>query len=206
MFAVLALPIGILECFQVKAQSGDGSLSGRVTSPSGAPVANARLVLKNSASSETRSVTVNSDGTYMVPNLLPGTYEITASAQGFAYAHATVVISADGKPVANIVLQAGNALGAGKGQVGSSTVAIVTKPTALGFRVEGVVLKPLSDASLCFQTCMIMRTDDDSRLANEFAWSFLRRYADQRRPPKPSELSQSARVVSMTKAIGPARP
>ena len=80
-------------------------------------------------------------------------------------------------------------------------VAILTKPTALGFRAEGVVVKPLSDASLCFQTCVIMRKDDDSRLANEFARSFLRRYAYQRRPPKPIELSPSARVVSIKKAI-----
>ncbi len=79
-------------------------------------------------------------------------------------------------------------------------VAIFAKTTALGFHAEGVVMKPLSDASLCFQTCVIMRTDDDSRLANEFARSFLRRYAYQRRPPKPTEFSVSARVVSMKKA------
>jgi len=82
-------------------------------------------------------------------------------------------------------------------------VAILTKPTALGFRAEGVVVKPLSDASLCFQTCLIMRADDDSRLANEFARSFLRRYAYQRHPPKPIELSATARVVSIKKANGP---
>jgi DNA-binding transcriptional LysR family regulator len=80
-------------------------------------------------------------------------------------------------------------------------VAILTEPTALGFRAQGVVVKPLSDTSLCFQTCVITRTDDDSRLANEFARSFLRRYAPQRLPPKPIELSLSARVVSMKKAI-----
>ncbi len=80
-------------------------------------------------------------------------------------------------------------------------VAIVTKPTALGFRVEGVVVKPLSDTSLCFQTCVIMRTDNDSRLANEFARSFLRRYAPQRLPPKRTELSLFARVVSSKTAI-----
>jgi DNA-binding transcriptional LysR family regulator len=84
-------------------------------------------------------------------------------------------------------------------------VAILTQPAALGFRAEGVVVKPLSDTSLCFQTCVIMRTDDDSRLANEFARSFLRRYAPQRLPPKRIELSMSARVVSMKKAIGPLR-
>ena len=84
-------------------------------------------------------------------------------------------------------------------------VAILTKPTALGCRAEGVVVKPLSEDSLCFQTCVIMRKDDDSRLANEFARSFLRRYAYQRRPPKPIELSPSPRVVTMKKASGRAR-
>jgi len=71
-------------------------------------------------------------------------------------------------------------------------VAILTKPTALGFRAEGVVVKPLSDTSLCFPTCVIMRTDDDSRLANEFARSFLRKYSPQRLPPKQMELWLSA--------------
>ena len=77
--------------------------------------------------------------------------------------------------------------------------------TALGFRVEGVVVKPLSDASLCFQTCVIMRKDDDSRLTNEFVRSFLRRYADQRRPPKPIGSPVSARAVAMKKANPPTR-
>src|SRR5271168_3895092 len=84
-------------------------------------------------------------------------------------------------------------------------VAILTKPTALGFRAEGVVVRPLSDASLRFQTCVIMRKDDDSRLTNEFVRSFLRRYADQRRPPKPIGSPVSARVVAMKKANPPAR-
>src|SRR5271157_5348896 len=36
-------------------------------------------------------------------------------------------------------------------------VAILTKPI-LGVGAEGVVIKPLSDTSLCFQTCVVMRT------------------------------------------------
>ena len=71
-------------------------------------------------------------------------------------------------------------------------VAILTKPTALGFGAEGVVLRPLSETSLCFQTCLIMRTDDDSQLANEFARSFLRRCAPQYLPPMQLELPLSA--------------
>jgi hypothetical protein len=122
ILALLAFQIGILGCFQVQAQIRDRSLSGRVTSPSGTPVVNARLVLKNSANSDTRSVTGNSDGTYLVGNLAPGTYEITASAQGFEDAHATVAISSDGKPVVNLVMRAASTAGAGRGQAGSATV------------------------------------------------------------------------------------
>jgi DNA-binding transcriptional LysR family regulator len=71
-------------------------------------------------------------------------------------------------------------------------VAILTKPTTVGFRAEGVVLRPLSDTSLCFETCLIMRTDHNSRLADEFARSFLRRFQPQRLPPKQLELSLRA--------------
>src|SRR6266566_62656 len=122
MRSYLALAIGILGAVQAFAQAGDRTLSGVITSSSGAPVANARLMLKNIANSDTRSAMVNSDGTYSVADLAPGTYEITASAQGFEDAHATVAISVDGKPVVNLVLQAAGATTAGQRQAGSSTV------------------------------------------------------------------------------------
>jgi DNA-binding transcriptional LysR family regulator len=67
-------------------------------------------------------------------------------------------------------------------------VAILTEHTALGFHADGVVVKPVSDESLWFDTCLIMRTDDDSRAVNEFARSFLRKYAPQRLPAKQMEL------------------
>ena len=70
-------------------------------------------------------------------------------------------------------------------------VAILTK-SAVAVVAQGVVVKPLSDASLCFETCVIIRTDNTSRLANEFARRFLRRYEPQRLPPKQMELSLSA--------------
>jgi DNA-binding transcriptional LysR family regulator len=46
-------------------------------------------------------------------------------------------------------------------------VAILTKPT-LDVTAQGVVVKPLSLAPLWFETCVIIRADDDSRLTNEF--------------------------------------
>ena len=70
-------------------------------------------------------------------------------------------------------------------------VAILTR-LAVGVSAQGVVVKPLSDASLCLKTCVIMRSDNDSRLANDFARSFLHRYAPQILAPKQLELSLSA--------------
>jgi DNA-binding transcriptional LysR family regulator len=71
-------------------------------------------------------------------------------------------------------------------------VAILTKATVVGVSAESVVVKPLSETSLCFETCLIVRSDDDSRLSSEFARSFLRRTKLQILPPKQMELSLSA--------------
>jgi hypothetical protein len=74
-------------------------------------------------------------------------------------------------------------------------VAILTQPTARDLHADGVVVKPLSDASLCFETSVIMRADNDSRLVNEYVRMFLRKYAPQRVPPKQTDLSLPARVL-----------
>ena len=71
-------------------------------------------------------------------------------------------------------------------------VAILTQTAALGFKTEGVVVRPLSDTSLRFETCVIMRNDDNSRIANEFARSFIRRQSPHRMASKQMELWLSA--------------
>ena len=121
LLALFAFQIYILGCIQVQAQVVERTLSGRITSASGAPIAGARLLLKNSTSSDTRSVKVNSDGTYLVADLPPGTYEITVSAPGFVDAHATVAIRRDRNALVTVRMQA-NAIGEAGKQAGSSTV------------------------------------------------------------------------------------
>src|SRR5258708_30850899 len=118
----LALAIGILSAVQAFAQAEDRSLSGVITSPTGSRIPTARFSIKNVANGDTRSVTVKPDGFYVVRSLLPGTYEITVSAPGFGDVHATVAISADGKPVVNLAMQPMGAAAADQGQGGSSTV------------------------------------------------------------------------------------
>jgi LysR family transcriptional regulator, benzoate and cis,cis-muconate-responsive activator of ben and cat genes len=67
-------------------------------------------------------------------------------------------------------------------------IAILFKPVGLRFHEDNVVIKPLSDSALWFETCLIMRAEDSSRAVNEFARAFLRRFAPQVLPAKQMEL------------------
>src|SRR5216684_420705 len=60
-----------------------GTLRGQVTDPSGAVVTNATVAVLVSGG-PTHSATTNRSGNYEIGNLAPGTYTVTADAQGFA--------------------------------------------------------------------------------------------------------------------------
>jgi DNA-binding transcriptional LysR family regulator len=84
-------------------------------------------------------------------------------------------------------------------------VAILTQPWTTGSHADGVVVKPLSDTSLCFKTCVILRADNTSRLVEEYVRMFLRKYAPQRLPPKQVKLSPPAQVLGWKTRIPPSR-
>jgi len=71
-------------------------------------------------------------------------------------------------------------------------VGIVTKPNAFDSRPKNAVLKPFSDKSLRFETCVIMRKGDDSRLTNQFVRTLLRKFNLASQPGSQMELSLSA--------------
>jgi Carboxypeptidase regulatory-like domain/TonB dependent receptor len=88
----------------VPAQSMGRSIAGKITSPTGSPIPDARLTIKNLTSGATTSVVGNDNGTFIVDSLVPAKYEITAAALGFAPARATVTITAEADQVAGIIL------------------------------------------------------------------------------------------------------
>jgi len=71
-------------------------------------------------------------------------------------------------------------------------VAIFTKPPPRDFHAEGVVIRPLCDPTLSFETFVVMRASDDCRLVNAVVRSFLRKYPPQRLPPQQLELHLAA--------------
>ncbi len=61
-----------------------GTLQGTITDPSGAVVPNAKVTAVNASTQFSRSATTNPDGTYTLPGLPPGTYDVTIQAGNFA--------------------------------------------------------------------------------------------------------------------------
>ncbi len=66
--------------------AGTGAIAGNVTDPSKALVPDATVTAVNQATGETRTVTSTSNGGYLIPLLLPGTYKVTVSKEGFKQA------------------------------------------------------------------------------------------------------------------------
>ena len=60
------------------------NLGGRVTDAGGAVLAGAAVQLTEVGTGAIRSVEANKDGQYQFSQLLPGRYELSVSAQGFA--------------------------------------------------------------------------------------------------------------------------
>jgi DNA-binding transcriptional LysR family regulator len=71
-------------------------------------------------------------------------------------------------------------------------VAILPKPSVIGVRASGVVVVTLFDPSLTFETSLIMRRDEDSKLVNAFARTFLRKYVRKLGASRQMELPLSA--------------
>ena len=80
VLVTLVFGVGVLP---VCGQVSGGTLSGTVKDTSGAVIPNVSLSIQNLETGVTRSVTSDTDGFYVAPNLLPGTYEVTVQAQGF---------------------------------------------------------------------------------------------------------------------------
>jgi len=63
--------------------AGMGALTGRVTDPSGAGVANVTVTATSADTGQARSTTTGTDGTYKLDGLAPGNYRVKFEASGF---------------------------------------------------------------------------------------------------------------------------
>jgi Carboxypeptidase regulatory-like domain/TonB-dependent Receptor Plug Domain len=90
------------------AQVSGATLSGTVTDASGAIIPEAQISVKNVATGISTAVTANAVGFYAAPNLLPGSYEMTATAPGFATeVRSGITLEVGAQQVLNFTLKVG---------------------------------------------------------------------------------------------------
>ena len=82
LFAVVTLSLCLLLSGVVFAQSDLGGISGFVKDPSGAIIPNAKITVRNDSGVE-RKTSTNENGYYIITNVPPGFYSLTAEAPGF---------------------------------------------------------------------------------------------------------------------------
>src|SRR5271165_5537465 len=91
-FAFLASLILLAPGRTVEAQNARGSLQGEVQDASGARIKASNVTVSNNGSGLERKTTTDSHGQFRLSDLMPGTYHLVVSAQGFAEASSDVVV------------------------------------------------------------------------------------------------------------------
>src|SRR5579862_5573477 len=83
MKARIILAFVLLAAVSLSAQTFRGTILGTVTDPSGAVVPGAKVTVRNVATGLERSTDTSADGSYSIPELPIGTYDVTVTQTGF---------------------------------------------------------------------------------------------------------------------------
>src|SRR5579875_3464562 len=87
-----------------------GTITGTITDPQGAAIANAKVTITNDATGVSSDTVTTDTGAFTRPALNPGTYTVTVQAPGFQKSEQKNVLVNPNEPVAvNLTLQVGNA-------------------------------------------------------------------------------------------------
>jgi len=90
------------------AQSTGGRILGRVSDPSGAVLANVRVLVVNEATGTTREVQTSENGDFVLVEVQPGSYRVDFEDKGFKKSvHKNVVVEVNQVVTLNAVLQIG---------------------------------------------------------------------------------------------------
>jgi hypothetical protein len=101
-WAVLA---GFAVAPQVFAQSAPGRIAGTVIDPASVAVTGVQLTIRNLANDKTQTATSDAAGTYTVPNLAPGSYEVVAVKYGFREEKVRVLLVPGKRVQADLMLK-----------------------------------------------------------------------------------------------------
>lgn len=125
------------------AQFDSGQISGFVRDPSGAVVPGATVVSTNAGTKEPHRTVTNTDGYYVFPQLLVGTYAISVEAQGFKrYVKTGIVLDAEAKVSSDVALTVGAATESV--EVVASSAAVQTDSAQIATTIETKQMQDLT--------------------------------------------------------------
>jgi hypothetical protein len=108
--AVGMLVLVLMMSLPAGAQVAGGSVSGTITGDSGAALPGVNVSIKDVSTGIVRTVTTNTAGLYNVPDLSPGTFEMTVAAPGFVNQIWTgITVTGGVQRVLNVAMKAGKA-------------------------------------------------------------------------------------------------
>jgi Carboxypeptidase regulatory-like domain/TonB-dependent Receptor Plug Domain/TonB dependent receptor len=138
----------VASCLQAQAP-GTGAITGLISDPSGAVVANARVSAVNEETNSSRTVNTTTEGVFRVPLLLPGNYSIVVEQAGFKQKilrSVHVVVSETA--VVNVGLEVG--ADTVKIEVSGSSEMAQTESSTLGWVTDGKLIVDLPLANRNF--------------------------------------------------------
>jgi hypothetical protein len=94
-----------------QATTSGATLSGTVTAGTGSVIPNAKVSVKNAAGEMATETQSDASGHYNLPNLAPGDYDVTVSADGFSTNTTKLTIAAGVPQTADVMLNAPLSLG-----------------------------------------------------------------------------------------------
>jgi hypothetical protein len=108
LFVVGVLLLAVLASNQVvQSQQEAGTISGTVTDQTGAVVPGANVTARSVATSAERTVQTASNGTYVIPGLAPGLYQVTVTSPSFATFTSPAEVTVGGKVTLDAQLAVG---------------------------------------------------------------------------------------------------
>ena len=137
-----ALVVCSLVSLQLDSQVVGGTLSGAITDTSGAAIPGAQVIIKNAATGVSTAITNNGQGIYNAPNLLPGNYDVTISAGGFATeVQSGVTLTVGSQQVLNFTMKVGTVTQ--EVQVTGSAPAVQLATSAISGAVNATTVREL---------------------------------------------------------------
>jgi hypothetical protein len=132
----------LLPAHLIWGQSARSVIVGAVTDPSGAPVSNAHVTVDNTVTGFQATSLTGDGGSFIIPNLAPGIYRVTVSAQGFrTEVVSNIIVNLDQTVRIDVKLNIGEL--ATKVEVTASTPVIQTDNSSVGQIVDGKQISSL---------------------------------------------------------------